>query len=314
LLPSNWMARGLMAAARGEPGEALFQLALVSSNGLFLYLLTAWTARRFYSRGYNRMVAGMMFRKRYRGHLLDRVLSGLAVFLSPQTRLLLVKDFRTFRRDPKQWAQVLIFAGLLSLYLLNLPRLYLEEISWAYQNGISFLNLVATAFLLCAYTGRFIFPMLSLEGNKFWILGLLPLQRERVLWGKFAFSALGGLFIAEFLTLLGDFMLRVPPLIVGLHALTVAVLALGLSGLSVGLGAAIPNFQENDPSKIAVGFGGTLNLVAGVLFLVLTLAAMAGPWHFSVMDVQAPLDSVPPELGLYVAAGVGLWRALGAAA
>src|SRR5262249_9562028 len=86
LLPGNWMARGLMAAARGEPGEALFQLALVSSNGLFLYLLTAWTARRFYRRGYNRMVAGMMFRKRYRGVLLDRVLSGLAVFLSPQTR------------------------------------------------------------------------------------------------------------------------------------------------------------------------------------------------------------------------------------
>src|SRR5262249_585807 len=288
LLPSNWMARGLMAAARGEPGEALFQLALVSSNGLFLYLLTAWTARRFYSRGYNRMVAGMMFRKRYRGHLLDRVLSGLAVFLSPQTRLLLVKDFRTFRRDPKQWAQVLIFAGLLSLYLLNLPRLYLEEISWPYQNGISLLNLVATAFLLCAYTGRFIFPMLSLEGKKFWILGLLPLRRERVLWGKFAFSTLGGLFIAEFLMMLCDLMLGMPGLAIGLHALTVAVLALGLSGLSVGLGAAMPNFQETDPSKIAVGFGGTLNLVAGLLYLILVIGLMAGPWHVAAMGSQPP--------------------------
>ena len=34
---------------------------------------------------------------------------------------------------------------------------------------------------MCAYTGRFIFPMLSLEGNKFWILGLLPLH----LWRSF---------------------------------------------------------------------------------------------------------------------------------
>jgi ABC-2 type transport system permease protein len=41
----------------------------------------------------------------------------------------------------------------------------------------------------------------------------------------------------------------------------------------------MPNFRETDPSKIAVGFGGTLNLVAGLLFLVVTLALMVLPWH-----------------------------------
>src|SRR5439155_10667592 len=110
------------------------------------------------------------------GVWLDRALTGLVGFLDPQTKLLIVKDFRTFRRDPAQWAQVLIFTGLLSLYFANIRRLYVEDITWAYQNSISLLNLTATAFLLCAYTGRFIFPMLSLEGRKFCIRGLLPLQ------------------------------------------------------------------------------------------------------------------------------------------
>ena len=32
----------------------------------------------------------------------------------------------------------------------------------------------AIALLLCTYTGRFVYPMLSLEGRKFWVLGLLP--------------------------------------------------------------------------------------------------------------------------------------------
>jgi ABC-2 type transport system permease protein len=70
-----------------------------------------------------------------------------------------------------------------------------------------------------------------------------------------------------------------PPLVMALHALTVAVLAVGLSGLAVGLGACMPNFKETDPSKIAVGFGGTLNLVAGLVFLVVTIGLMATPWH-----------------------------------
>ena len=44
---------------------------------------------------------------------------------------------------------------------------------------------------MCAYLGRFIYPLISLEGRKFWILGLLPLKREQILWGKFAFAVTG---------------------------------------------------------------------------------------------------------------------------
>src|SRR5207244_4211664 len=84
-----------------------------------------------------------------------------------------------------------------------------------------------------------------------------------------------------------DVMLGVPWEVLGLHLLTVAVLALGLSGLSVGLGACLPNFQESDPSKIAVGFGGTLNLVAGLIFLLVTIGLMALPWHVHAATSEA---------------------------
>ena len=123
------------------------------------------------------------------------------------------------------------------------------------------------------------FPLLSLEGRKFWILGLLPIDRGQLLWGKFAFAATGALAIGEFLVLLSDLMLGMPWTAVVLHLLTVAVLALGLSGLSVGMGAWLPNFRETDPSKIVSGFGGTMNLLVSLLFLLTVLVVMAGPWH-----------------------------------
>src|SRR6202040_1842555 len=141
------------------------------------------------------------------------------------TRLLIIKDFRTFRRDPAQWAQVLIFAGLLVFYSVNTRRFYQQDIGRVYQNGVSLLNLTATAFLLCAYTGRFIYPMLSLEGRKFWILGLLPMRRERLLWGKFAFSATGALVIAEMLVTFSDILLGMTWPLVALHSATVLVLS-----------------------------------------------------------------------------------------
>jgi ABC-2 type transport system permease protein len=303
LVPSHWVGQGLMEVRRDLP-RALYYLTLVWSNGLFLYVLTAWSSTWLYRRGFNRVATGGALRQRYGGGWMDRLLSVIMFPLDPQTRLLIVKDFRTFRRDPAQWAQVLIFTALLSLYFANTRRFYQDSVAWNYRNAVSLLNLCATALLLCTYTGRFIFPMFSLEGRKFWILGLLPLKRERLLWGKFAFSAGGGLLIAEFLVLLSDLMLNMPGLIVALHVTAVAVLALGLSGLSVGLGACLPNFRESDPSKIAVGFGGTLNLVACVLFLLLVICLMAAPWHLQAVGGERP-DVDPPALtGLLLAGAV----------
>jgi ABC-2 type transport system permease protein len=279
LSPNHWLSRGIQAAARGDLSKSLYFLALLWSNSLFLYLVVTFTASRLYRRCFNRVATGAAFRRLYGGAWLDRWLTRLVAFLGPQTRLLIVKDFRTFRRDPAQWAQVLIFTGLMVLYFTNMRRFYQEDIGRAYQNAVSLMNLAATAMLLCAYTGRFIYPMLSLEGRKFWILGLLPLPRERLLWGKFAFSASWSILIAEFLVVFSDVMLGMPVLIIVLHAVTMALLAAGLSGLAVGLGAWMPNFRESDPSKIAVGFGGSLNLIISLLFLLVVVSLMAVPWH-----------------------------------
>lgn len=322
--PSHWVSLGLRRVVRGEVDVALYYLALVWSNGLFLYLITAAVSSPLYRRGYNRMTTGGDLRRtsgelaasavaspiRWREAWIDRLLYAQLFFVHRSTRLLIVKDFRTFRRDPQQWGQIVVFSGLMLLYFTNIRR-FVENLAGRYQNSISFLNLCAVALLLCTYTGRFVYPMLSLEGRKFWILGLLPLRREQLLQGKFAFSMTGGLLIAEGLVLVSDFMLLMPATAILLHVLTVAVLAAGLSGLSVGLGACMPNFRESDPSKIAAGFGGTLNLVAGLLYLLLILGLMAAPWHAEQMlDAVDETRFLPMEgvvvLGLVLGLGVGV--------
>jgi ABC-2 type transport system permease protein len=305
LMPSRWVELGLRRATRGNLGGSLYSLALVWSNGLFAYVLAAWLSSRLYRRGINRIATGGDIRRVHGQGLsvwLDRLLGGLLFFIDARTRLLIIKDFRTFRRDPQQWGQVLLFTGLMILYFTNVRRLFIRDIEWIYQNLISILNLGAISLLMCTYTGRFVYPLLSLEGRKFWILGLLPLKREQLLWGKFTFSATGGLIITLPLIWLSDFMLEMPVEVFLLHTLTLAVLAVGLSGLSVGLGASMPNFRETDPSKIAAGFGGTLNLVASLLFLLFTLGLMALPWHLQkafLKNAGSPL----PQGGLLVILG-----------
>ncbi len=201
---------------------------------------------------------------------------------------------------------MLIFSSLIALYMMNIRKMFLFDISWTYRNGISLLNLTAISLLVSIYTGRFIFPMLSLEGRKMWLLGLLPLKRDELLWGKFAFSTTGALVFAEFLVVLSDIMLEMPVQAVALHALTVVAIAAGLSGLSVGMGALLPNFRETDPSKIAVGFGGTLNLVLSLGYLLVVIMLMALPWHVAMYHAGAPDAALPQPSAVLAAAILGI--------
>jgi ABC-2 type transport system permease protein len=303
LLPSWWLSTGLLEAARhpipellnDQPwSESVRFLALLMSNAFVCHLLAVWVAARWYRGSYSRLQTVELRRRRSTIGIVDRLLlRRLGKESSPpsQLRLLLVKEFRLFRRDPVQWSQSLIFFGLLALYFISIRRF---RYNVTYSAMIGFLNLGVVGLILSTFTTRFIFPMLSLEGRRFWILAITPVSRDKIVWTKFAFAAGGSLLPCCGLMLLSDAMLDIDWQILAVHQLSCAALCLGLSGIAVGLGAKMPELREQNPSKIAAGFGGTLNLVLSAVFIVVTVALTAVPYHFYLMSRSglAPVQSV----------------------
>ncbi len=286
LLPSRWMSKGLVESAKGNWDDGLFYLAIIGAQAGVAYLAAAVLARDLYRSAYSRVQGERSSRRRMGWYGLDDLFHRLFGFIPRPIRLLILKDLRTFRRDPAQWSQFLIFFGLLAFYFLSIRRIGYDTQNPYWRNLISFLNLGVTALILSTFTSRFIFPMLSLEGRNFWVLGLLPLSRSAIIWGKFAFATGISLVSTELLVVLGDLMLRLSPMMIGLHMGMVLILCLGLSGISVGLGARLPNLREDDPSRIASGFGGTLNLLVSLGFIFAIVMAVALPcfFYFRVQD------------------------------
>lgn len=278
LLPSHWMGRGLRHAARGDLEPAFRHLAMLASAGTAVFCLSAWFARKWYRVGLDRLSQRGRKAFRQRFAWMDQ-LPGIVPGIGDAERALLLKDFRTFRRDPRQWGQMLVFLVLLGFYFSSLRRMFPGDIGWVFRNGLSLMNLMVVGMLLCASCGRFIFPLISLEGKRVWLLGLTPLPRWAWLRGKMAFSLLICLLFSMPLLLYSDVSLRMPPELVLLHQIAAIGLSLGLSALSAGLGAVWPNFREKDPSKIAVGYGGTLSLIIGLGYLLALVGLMTLPWH-----------------------------------
>ena len=188
LLPSWWLSSGLIEAAR--PGvnaanaqasliESLKFLALLISNALLLQVAGGWVARSAYRLGYSQIAGEVPARRNRQLSRFDDLLTNIGSRRRRPLRLLLVKDLRIFRRDIAQWSQFAIFFGLLALYFFNLRCFNYTN---NYRSMIGFLNLAVVGLILSTFTTRFVFPMISLEGRRFWILGLQPVQRDQIVW------------------------------------------------------------------------------------------------------------------------------------
>ena len=268
--PSHWLNEGVQAAGRGDLGESAFYFGLLLSNALMIMMVSLWIARFVYYRGWTALRGYSLVRYYPVGKgILSRVEKLLGPWRSP-TRTLVMKDLRLFWRDPSQWAQFTIFFGLLIVYVTNLWN-YEKYIGAEWQTRIAFLNLAAAALVLAVLTTRFVFPLFSLEGKRFWIVGLAPIKRSRLLTQKFVLSIATTLVFTETLMVVSGNALKLDGTVTLVCCVTMFFMNFSMAGLSVGLGAMYPNFREDNPARIVSGLGGTLNFILSMLYVTIVV-------------------------------------------
>ena len=267
-LPSSWLADGLLAAMRGNLAESAFHWFVLAANAAFLVLLATWLADAVFYKGWTALRSAEHARGPRTCDAAGDCSRPLARVLPEPSRSLVLKDLRLFWRDPAQWSQFLIFFGLMALYVANIRNNggFLSEEPW--RGFVALLNMSASMLILATLTTRFIFPLISLEGKRFWILGLAPLGVRRLLLQKFTLSVLTTSFFTVGLALVSGYRLELDRFEFAVSLGGVALATVALSGLAVGLGSLYPNFEDDNPARITSGMGGTLNFILSLVFIV----------------------------------------------
>jgi ABC-2 type transport system permease protein len=316
VLPSWWLSTGLLEAAHGGPAgtlQALGFLCVLLSNALLVPKLLAVVGGATIRRSFGQLASGPQLTFRWQLRWLDQ-LSGLLLRpFSPTMRLVLIKDLRLFRRDPLQWSQFLLFFGLLTFYFIYVRRFDYGRQLTGWMTAIGFMNLGVVGLILSTFTTRFVFPLVSLEGQRFWILGTAPIDRREIIWSKFVFATMVTSLPCCLLVFLSDVALQLwqrTPAMVAVHQLICLMLATGLSALSVGLGARMPDLHETSPAKIAAGFGGTLTLIVSALLVIAIVLPPSIPAY--LMYTQTTFAKPPgmPETNVSFYFGLALLSCL----
>ena len=307
LLPSTWVSNGVEAAMQDHTLDALAYLAVTLANALFLSLVAVRIVSRRFLTAFDRAVSSRGSDPRKATSPAGGVAGAMFLYLPLRLRLVAAKDLRTFLRDPLQWTQLAILFGLLGLYLANLPRFSGERPLEGWGMIVPYLNFGAVSFLLATFTSRFVFPLVSLESQQLWLIGMLPISRGRLLTAKFAFAMTVSATVAVSTTALAAVVLRMPLGWALVHIGVTFAVCVGLCGMAVGFGARLPEFAQRSAARVANGFGGTVNLVASVMLVLLMFLGLG--WigvrnRYEGFNAPVSLES------LAIAAGVSLFGML----
>jgi len=277
MLPSWWVAEGMMALSRGAWHRGFLLWGVLVSNTLVAMMVVEEVGRRIFYEGWQRGMSMQTLTRRK--DLSLRFVRSWLSFLRTDVCGLLVKDMRVFLRDPMQWTQVVVFFGLLTIYFFNLRNLNYHMLGPGWRNLIVFLNLFSVSAVISSLSSRFIFPQMSLEGHSFWVLGLSPLSMARVLRAKFAMSCVVLVVVSGALMEVSTAMLKVDTVTRLVSVGMGACIALALSGMSAGFGAVFMDLKQRNPAAIVSSFGGTLNLVVGMIYVLAVIVPMAMLFH-----------------------------------
>ena len=293
-LPSTWVAEILYPLLNGGSGSALFYLALLLSTAAALTVLCEALMSRLFLPGFSKAQEGRKATFSQRA-VWERVLRALTWPFAPQTRLLMIKEVKTFFRDTSQWSQLILLLALAIVYVYNFSVLPLHGsplVTFYFKNVIAFLNLALAGFVSASVAVRFVLPSISLEGRSFWIAKTAPLALHRLWWSKFWVGLVPLLVLGEVLVVATNYYLKVAPFMMWLSTLTLFGMMFGVVSLGLAVGAAFPKFDADNASKVAAGMGGLVYMILCMSFIGAVVVLEAWPVYalFSSRVYDTPLS------------------------
>ena len=277
-LPNHWVSEFLYWTINGDSVRAFPHFLMLIVALVTLGVAAALMARRYY---YASWVAasdarslGGERRPLFRLRFLE---FGTPPVLSSARDVLVRRDLWMFLREPSQWLHLLLMLLLLVIFLVSVSSLDLR-LSHSFMQVVTFLVVfLFNGFLVASVSLRFVFPLVSLEGESFWVVRSAPVSLRKIYWYKFLLSFLVVGALAQVLAVLSVGMVRNNPHLVILSSVCTGFVSLALTSMNLGAGTVFVTFREKNPIRIASTQGASLTFLISMIYLAIVMGVMVWP-------------------------------------
>ena len=267
-VPSTWVASALFSIVDGNIASAFNNIAVLILSCIVLVAILYNVSGRGYYKLWLDTQGKEWLIKKPNNSTQPTFLINLNLPFSKRVEAFLKRDFLMFIRDPSQWGHMILFLVLLLIFIANMSGLTLY-ISDPVRMTILFIsNYIFGGFFLVSLAVRFVFPLMSQEGQAFWMIKSAPLSMRFMLSYKGIISCV--ILLSIGLPLLGitsDALSTSKDL--QMITLTFTILATLITTLlSLATGAWFANLKEKSAIRAASSRGATVAFLVTMFYLV----------------------------------------------
>lgn len=306
LLPPSWAAQGIWQAAQGHLAAPLLPLLLLTGA---LLLSATLLATKAYQEGWARALDSSTPRldpTPRRAGPTERLLARLG-----PGGALAAKDLRVTLRDPTQWSQLLVVVALAGVYLVSVKAVPIPVPQ--FRGILGYIQLAFQGFIIAGIAVRLAFPAVSTEAKAYWLLRTAPIDPRQIVLSKFLGVLPVTLTVGLVMGVASALSMNLGPTLLLLSVLVSVSNALVITALGVGLGAAAPKFDADNPAEIGVSPGGLAFMGLSLAYSVLCLLLLARPAAGSVLrpDLYPGYSALTTPEGILGLIGLLLATVLG---
>ena len=308
LFPPRWASDVLLSALQGRPIDPIVG-GLLISGAIAAVGVGRWITTALYDKGRSRSQEARQARLAKAGWL-DWILNLFTRPMHPAQRAIVIKDVKTFFRDPGQWSQLLLVGSIVVISLVSVAALPVDVVRgpWmgTFRNVLAFAVLGLVGFVMAALAARFLFTAVSMEGRAWWLVRSSPLTAKQYLWSKVLPGLVPMIIVGEILAIMSTWILGAGGFLMAVAAGTALIMSLGIAGIAVGMGAMFPDFKVDNAARAAAGPQGVLFMVVSLSLVFAVIAIEAYPVYI-VLASEVKEQAITPNqwvsiVALFVAA------------
>ncbi|MHB9039134.1 MAG: putative ABC transporter permease subunit [Melioribacteraceae bacterium] len=287
-LPNNWFAQSAYWLVRGDISFSLAYLLLQLVLSLLLFSAAIYLGHRWYFKTWllNAKLNADFVSKRKESKSFFYFEN--KSFLKPQTESILKRDLLMFLREPSQYIHFLVLFFLIGIFIFSVSGIKFVGLGNYNLQTIIYLSLFLFNLLFISTLSlRFIFPLISLEGQAYWKMKSSPVQNNLFLRNKIVI--LGSFILLSALCLSFFSTYRFGTVLTAFSALISILAAITIISINFGMGGLYTNFKEKNAIRLSSSQGASLSFLINIvymLFIVLVLYKPLSGLFLSIMTNQ----------------------------
>lgn len=277
-LPNHWIADSLYYLTNGNLSAFINNILLINIFAVALFTVTLITSSFLY---YKTWVVSLELRIRKEKPLQQQ--KGFFAFgkeskYSSVNESILKKEFWTFVKEPSQIIHASVLFLLIILFVGSIGSIDVRLFAGSniYLRTVIYLVIfLFNAFLISSLSLRFVFPLLSLEGEAFWKIRSSPVTSFKLMSLKLIIYLTVIVLVSQ---ILGYFSHR--HFTIGIYIAAIInyfFISVTLVSLNFSSGIFFVNFKEKNPIRIASSQGASLTFLISLVYLIFLIIILFAP-------------------------------------